>query len=578
MTETLPGDMDDTSDRAESRTEDRPEDRPEHSKVRFYWQLSGLGILLAALLFAASLTPSLVPRPPVMQGVLSGVVAAIGYMLGSFLVWLWKIMLLPGPGNHRTRARARLVAYVLAVGIAVYALTFAADWQNATRLVMGLAPVDTAHPYMVAATALAVFALLWLLGSMFTAVARWAGGALARVLPGRLGPAIGIAVAIFLTWSLVDGVLVQTALESADRAFAAGERVFEPGQQPPSDGLMTGGPGSLITWEDLGNRGRDFVARTPSADEIAEFWGDGAKRPVRVYVGRVSADTAEERADLALRELIRQGGFERKLLIVTTPVGTGWMDPGAHDTIDFMWGGDTAHVGAQYSYLTSVLSIITNAQYGFDQARALFNAIYDHWSAMPPDDRPILYIHGLSQGAMNSQAELPLFDLLSDPPAGAMWAGSPFLSHYWSLVRRNRVEGSPAWRPRFGNDSLVRVTNQENVLDQGSAPWGPIRFVFLNYASDPIVNFDTATLWRKPAWLDAPRAPDVAPEMRWYPIVTALQVTLDMMTALGVEGFGHFYVAEDYIDAWAALTDPPGWTPEEAGRLKEVFRTRPAPW
>ena len=46
--------------------------------------------------------------------------------------------------------------------------------------------------------------------------------------------------------------------------------------------------------------------------------------------------------------------------------------------------------------------------------------------------------------------------------------------------------------------------------------------------------------------------------MRWYPIVTALQVTLDMMTALGVEGFGHFYVAEDYIDAWAALTDPPG--------------------
>ena len=35
-----------------------------------------------------------------------------------------------------------------------------------------------------------------------------------------------------------------------------------------------------------------------SADEIAEF-SDGAKEPVRVYVGQRSADTAKERAELA---------------------------------------------------------------------------------------------------------------------------------------------------------------------------------------------------------------------------------------------------------------------------------------
>jgi uncharacterized membrane protein len=254
------------------------------------------------------------------------------------------------------------------------------------------------------------------------------------------------------------------------------------------------------------------------------------------------------------------------------------MDPGSHDVLDFMWGGNTAQVAAQYSYLTSVLSILTNVEYGLDQARALFDVIYGHWATLPPDARPRLYIHGLSQGALNSQATLPLLDVLGDPFDGAMWAGSPFVSPVWAEVRRNRDPDSPAWRPRYGNGSLIRVTNQENVLDEAAAPWGPIRLVFLNYGSDPIVNFDFATIWRKPDFLDAPRAPDVAPEMRWFPFVTAFQIVLDMTTALGVERFGHFYVYEDYIPAWAATTNPPGWSAEREAALQAIFDERPPPW
>lgn len=542
-----------------------------------YWRVSGFGALTAALVLAASLTPSLVPRDPVIQGALSGVSASLGYMFGSFLVWAWGALLLPAPGARLARV-LRVGFFGLALMTVLAALGRAAEWQNATRRVMDLAPVETAHPLIVGLVAAAVFGVLWLAGSAFMMVVRRTARAFSRVLPGRLGPALGIGVAIIVFWALIDGVLVRQVLDVADRGFASGEKVFDPGKEQPTDPMMTGGPGSLIGWDDLGNRGRDFIARTPSADEIAAFYGPGAQRPVRVYVGRVSAPTAQARAELALAELIRQGGFERELLVVTTPVGTGWMDPGAHDSLDFMWGGDVAHVAAQYSYLTSVLSIITNAEYGLEQARALFDVIYGHWASLPSDDRPVLYLHGLSQGAMNSQAEMPLLDVLGDPPAGAMWAGSPFLSPFWSYVRENRVAGSPAWRPRFGNGSLVRVTNQENVLDETEAPWGPIRLVFLNYASDPIVNFDLATLWRAPAFLEAPRAPDVAPEMRWYPLVTALQITLDMFVALGVEGFGHFYVAEDYIDAWAALTEPPDWDAARAEGLKAIFAERMPPW
>jgi uncharacterized membrane protein len=396
------------------------------------------------------------------------------------------------------------------------------------------------------------------------------------VLPGHAGPVLGVGFGALLFWTLIEGVLVERLMEAADASYAAGEAVFDPEASAPPAPDMSGGARSLVAWDELGNRGRDFIARTPTAAEIGRFWGEGAQRPVRVYVGRVASDDPRARAELALRELIRQDGFAREVLVVATPVGTGWMDHGAHDTLDYMWGGDTAHVAVQYSYLTSALSILTNADYGLDQARALFDAVYGHWSGLPEAERPRLYVFGLSQGALNSQTAFPLLDVLADPPSGALWAGSPFLAPIWQDVRRGRQPGSPAWRPRFGNGSLVRVTNQMDTLEApGFAPWGPIRLVFLNYGSDPIVQFDTATFWRAPPWLTGARAPDVAPEMRWFPLVTAFQLALDMTIANAREGYGHQYAPWDYIDAWAALTDPPRWDADRAARLKAMFGAPP---
>ena len=554
----------------------RPRPQAGQAKTRQVrpWRLSAPALLWAACFFAMSLTPSLVPRDPVLQAVLGGVVAAAGYALGAVAAWLWRLLLLP----ELDRGAVRAVLFALALAVLAAALVMAPGWQNATRAVMGLDPVDQTHDLIVGGLGLAVFLVLWVLGSLFTLAARRLGAWFSRVLPGRLGPVLGLLIATVLVYNIGNGVVVSRAMEIADAGFAAGEQVIDPAFARPEDPMRTGGPGSLIDWDDLGNRGRDFIGRTPEASEISAFTGQPAMTPVRVYVGRVSAPTARARAELALQELIRVGGFEREILIVATPVGTGWMDPGSHDTIDFMWGGNTAHVAAQYSYLTSVLSILTQVEYGFDQSRELFNVIHDYWAQLPPDRRPRLYIHGLSQGALNSQATLPLFDVLDDPPQGAFWAGSPFLSPIWSYVRDHRVAGSPAFRPSFGNGSMVRTFTQEDPPGRFDRPWGPIRFVFLNYGSDPIVVFDPASFWRPPAWLSGERAFDVAPEMRWFPVVTAFQLGLDMTVSLGVAGFGHYYIARDYIDAWAELTDPPDWSPERAETLKALFEARPAPW
>jgi len=59
--------------------------------------LSTSGLLLGTLFFAASLTPTLLPRSFLTQGVLSGCSLATGYGIGVFASWLWAYMELPQP-------------------------------------------------------------------------------------------------------------------------------------------------------------------------------------------------------------------------------------------------------------------------------------------------------------------------------------------------------------------------------------------------------------------------------------------------------------------------------------------------
>ena len=171
-------------------------------------------------------------------------------------------------------------------------------------------------------------------------------------------------------------------------------------------------------------------------------------RPLRVYVGLNSAEEVEERAALVLAEMIRVGAFERSVLVVVVPTGTGWMDPAAMDTLEYLHGGDTAIVGMQYSYLTSWISLLVEPGYSTEAGRALFRAVYEHWTELPRDARPRLYLHGLSLGAFGSQQSVRLHEMIGDPVQGAVWSGPPFSSPIWSAATRDRNPGTPAWLPR----------------------------------------------------------------------------------------------------------------------------------
>jgi len=445
--------------------------------------------------------------------------------------------------------------------VAGLALRKAADWQNQIRALAGTEPAEAIHPVILCTPALVTFGLVLLIAWAF----RWVFGRISdyleRCVTPRISRAIGFVLALFLFWSLVDGILLQRAVSVMEAAFAAADALTPPGTAAPTDPGKSGGPGSLVRREQLGNCGRDFVAKAPTASEISAFTATPAKDPVRVYVGRLADPSPQVRADIALNELIRQGGFDRKVLLLGVPVGSGWMDPGANDTLEFMDGGDMATVAVQYSYLTSVLSQYVDPQAGIDQASTLFDTVYAYWTKLPKDRRPRLYVTGLSQAAFNIQQAVPFFNLLGDPIDWALWAGSPFLSQIWALVRDRRVPGSPSWLPQFGNGSLVRVMNQKGVQAQNPAPRGAIHLMFLNYPSDAVVVFDWADLWHRPAWMREPPAPDVSPGLRWFPVLTGFQFAIDMAVSLQVPRFGYLYEAEDHILAWAELTEPPGWTP-----------------
>jgi uncharacterized membrane protein len=107
------------------------------------------------------------------------------------------------------------------------------------------------------------------------------------------------------------------------------------------------------------------------------------------------------------------------------------------------------------------------------------------------------------------------------------------------------------------------------------AAWGPMRVVYLQYASDPVTFFDYGTLHREPEWMQLPRGPDVSQQLRWYPIVTFLQLGLDMFMATSAPiGFGHLYDPAHYVDAWIEVTDAHGWSPAEIVRLKQHLSRR----
>lgn len=539
--------------------------------------LSVTGLVAGTLFVACSLTPSLLPRPPVYQGFVSGLSLVLGYALGTGAQALWAYLELPRFGEARQRVVTRLAA-AFAASVALVFLWQASEWQNSVRRLMGMDDVSGIRPFSVALVALLVFSVLLGVGRAFRRTFRFLSRRLDVFLPPRVAIVLGGLAALILFWAAIDTVIVTQAVRLADSVSRQVDASIPPDEEPPEDPARTGSAASLVDWQDLGRAGRVFVSSGPTAEDLAAFHGQETLTPIRVYVGLNAAPTPEARAQIALRELQRVRAFERALLLLVTPTGTGWVDPAALDPVEYLHRGDIASVAMQYSYLPSMLALPTDGAYGAENARALFQAVYGHWTRLPRESRPALYLYGVSLGALNSDRSFDVHDIIADPFQGALWAGPPFRSDHWNTISMERRPESPSWRPRFRDGSVVRFMNQQGGLELGDAPWGSFRIAYLQYGSDPITFFSVRSLYREPTWMREPRAPDVSPSLRWFPMVTTLQLMADMvLAATAPAGFGHVFSAEHYIDAWLALMEPKGWTDGRVAQLKALLASLDTP-
>ena len=536
---------------------------------RYWYSFSFVGLVVATLFFAVSVSPSLLPRPLVVQGILSGFAIALGYSLGVLLVLCYQFLEFPNASEkvqRIVRLSSTIVVAFVFVGF-VWRMTY---WQNSIRDRMEMPILETAYPYRMAAIALAFGCILIAITRLVINVCVWTATRLNYVMPWRVSIVLSALIIGVLSVFIGNGLIARGLLIAADTFFLYADEQIDEGIEQPTDPMATGSDPSLIPWDTIGRRGKQFIAAAPTKEAIGEFSGREALRPIRVYAGMRSADSPRERAALALQELKRVNAFERSLLVIATPTGTGWLDPGAVDTIEYLHGGDTAIVTEQYSYLPSWITILVDPRRSIESAEALFSTVYAYWKTLAKDSRPKLYLHGLSLGSLGGEVSADLLTTFEDPVQGALWSGPPFPSSQWQRLVSHRDPDSTVSLPKVGSGRTIRFTSQKNALDTGDA-WGPMRIVYIQYASDPMVFFSPSLLYDKPKWLDGTRGPDVSPYLTWYPLITFLQVAFDLPMATSVPmGFGHNYAAVNYIDGWVAVTDPQ----EVDGAKIEELKTR----
>jgi uncharacterized membrane protein len=528
------------------------------------------GTMFGLIFVWLSLTPSLLPRGPLFQGVVSGFSGAIGYGLGVFGVWLVRYMRSQSATPPAPPWAWLPLIVVGAIGLVTMAIRFHV-WQDNVRDMMGVEHLKWYDYPLTAVLSMIVLFTLVEIGKFVRWLVILLVGQVDRIAPFRVSAAIVVIGLMVLTISLLNGVVLKFAMHSMNGTFASVNNEMDPDNAPPKTKLRSGGPDSLVSWESLGHQGRLFVGGGPSMKTLTSFNGAPAVQPIRAYAGLGSAKDIDATADLAARELLRTGGLQRDVVAVGTTTGTGWINEAEASALEYMYNGNTAIVSMQYSFLPSWLSFLVDKENARHAGQALFEAVDKLIRQMPEFKRPKLVVFGESLGSFGGEAPFMSLNNVLARTDGALFSGPTFNNTIWTQLTAQRDRGSPEWLPIYDDGHNVRFVARPDNLDRPRADWGRPKVVYLQHASDPIAWWTPDLLFHEPDWLREKRGYDVLPETHWIPLVTFLQVSADMAVAVDVpDGHGHIYVA-NVADAWAAVLSPPGWTPAKTEKLRPLL-------
>lgn len=368
--------------------------------------------------------------------------------------------------------------------------------------------------------------------------------------------------------------LTYLGIHLANKRVEEGEKKMEAAfDQAPNIPEVSGGPGSLVSFESMTKQGRRNVTTVLRPEWIESVMGEPAKaQPIRIFIGLDSAGTEEERVALAMRELERTNAFDRDLLMVISPTGTGYTNYVAVEAAEYLTRGNMASVSMQYAERPSVMSL-NKIWEGRHHQRLLFAAIEKRLSDVPANERPRVVAFGESLGAHTSQDAFlhkGTDGLRERDVDHAVWIGTPYASGW-----KDEVLGPP--RPDT-DKSLIGVFNdfgQVEALEPEERE--KIRYVMITHDNDAVAKFGLDLIVRAPDWLEsgAPRPAAIPTSLRWTSPTTFFLTLIDMKNSANVipgqfEAKGHDYRADlaRFIREFYDLDA----TEDQMARIEEALR------
>lgn len=548
------------------------------------WQPSVTGLVVAALAAWVSLMPSLLPREWHYQGIVTGVSMLVGYGVGVAIRTVWRRLVLPKISVHpdlnalgeRLLIFARLSApYVLVVYL-ITATATAIRWQDQVSDLVE-SPRPPWSDYMrIPWVALAVFVALLVLARTLRQLYRM----LVRVVRRKFNLGeytariTGVVVVSVLLFGVVQGVVPRLFFEAANRISGVQNAEDLPSASRPTIPERSGGPGSVVDFEDLGMQGRRFVSGGLDQADLSELLGEPAMQPIRLYAGLESAPTDDDRAALVVEELNRTRAWEREAVVIVPTTGTGWINPHAAQAIELLSAGDVAIIGTQYSYLPSWISFLADREKAEAAGRSVVEAVVAWRDSLPPGEhRPHLYVYGESLGTQAGEAAFSGIRDIRQTVDGVLWIGPPNSNRIWRSLVERRDPGTPSTEPVYADGLLVRFSEDPAEFRDDQSPWIPPYVLYVQHATDPVVWWSPDLLFNRPAWLSEPPGKGRHPGMFYMPVFTFFQVTADLGNAIGgSQGYGHLY-DHQILDGWAAVTGREGWDDvqyERFARLQDI--------
>lgn len=525
--------------------------------------ISLIGVVGALVMYGVSVSPSLLARSWQWHAVASGVLSAVGYIVGLTIQRFYALVV-PRLGVEITAPQSLSIAFraVLLLGFFLWFLRWLLQSYRERKRANHLVGMrgETLGEYLLG-TFCAFILMLFLLGIAWGL--QWIGRAIVIVLSQWMhmvfALALSLLILVVIVYALTSKVLLKLGINFFTRHARKMNNRTAKGIVQPQVSERSGSPQSRSSWRAVGGQGRVFLGRGPSRADIEAVTGCAAMEPIRVYAGMPEeGQSLQSAADLVVEELHRTGAFDRAVIMIATSTGSGWVDEWQVQPLEYLTRGNCATASMQYSFVPSSINYLTDLDVSEEAAVILFETIRRAVDEIPEDRRPALFVCGESLGAYASQHVFSgIVDVLSRTD-GALWVGTPAFTPMHAELTAIRHRGSPEVAPVVANGRHVRFVNvPENlwadVYGRELGDWNYPRVVYAQHPSDPVVWWNSELVWHKPDWISEKVDGDVSPHMQYTRGATYIQVLVDMPVAgTAPGGHGHTY-HEELIPLWEAI-------------------------